>query len=245
VRDIGLDLPLDSVTAGAGAVWATVSSDSTGKGRLLRIDPKTGDITANRYIEAPSSVVAAGDGVVWLLDTQSPTSDLQRIDPATGRIVATVPTHTPGDAIAIGGDSLWTLDTRGVLTQRDARTGRALRRVPGLGSSIGVGEKALMADATGVWAVRPRALVRVASGGSVVRRVPLPANALTLLAEDSGELWLARGANGLKPQLLRFDRGTGKLTGSLNLGSHPPQALVPSPRGLWVVCADGIALLVR
>jgi hypothetical protein len=189
--------------------------------------------------------VAAGDGIVWLLETQAPKARLERVDPATGRVMATVPTDTSGDAIAIGGDSLWTLDARGVLTQRNPQTGKALRRVSGLGSSTGSGEKALAADATGVWAVRPGALVRVAGGGSVVRRLPLPTDTLTVFAEGPGEVWLARSAGGLKPRLLRFDRGTGKLTGSLDLGTHQPQALVPSPRGLWVVCADGTALLVR
>jgi hypothetical protein len=245
VRRFSLDLVGDSIRAGAGALWVTTAGNASGESLLLRVDPRTGRVTATRQVPSFSTALAVGDDTVWLLDTQTATARLRRVDPATGRIILTVPTRTSGDAIAVGGDSLWTLDGRGVLTQRDARTGRALRRVSGLGSSSGAGEKVLTADATGVWAVRPGALVRVASGGSVVRRVPLPANALTLFAEGPGELWLARGAGGLNPQLLRFDRGTGKPTGSLDLGSHQPQALVPSPRGLWVVCVDGTALLVR
>jgi streptogramin lyase len=245
VRSIGVDLPLDSIAAGAGAIWSTTSSDASGYGRLLRIDPKTGHVTAIHYLRGPSAVVAVGDGAVWLLDTQNPKAALHRVDPATGRVIATVSTHTSGDAIAIGGASLWTLDGSGVLTQHDPQTGKALRRVPGLGRNLGAGEKVLTGDATGVWAVRPGLLVRAVGGGRVVRRIPLPPDTLSVFAMDSDNLWLARGAAGLRSQLLRYDRGTGKLTGSLDLGSHQPQALVPSPRGLWVVCGDGIALLVR
>jgi hypothetical protein len=236
---INTSFPVDSITAGAGAVWAT------GGNAVLRIDPLTGHLTTVRSGQALSAVLAAGDGAVWRLGTQDPKSRLERLDPLSGRTIASIPTGTSGDAIAIGGKSLWTLDARGVLTQRDPGTGRTLRRVSGLGSSLGLGEKVLTADATGVWAVRPGALMRVATGGSVVRRIPLPGDALTVVAEGRGELWLARGATGLQPRLLRFDRGTGKLTGSLDLGTHQPQALVPSPRGLWVVCSDGTALLVR
>jgi streptogramin lyase len=242
VARIDTALPVDSITAGAGAVWVTAAN---GINATVRIDPITGDWTRTPSGPSLSAVLAAGDGAVWRLGTQDAKSRLDRLDPVSGRTIATIPTHTAGDAIAIGGSSLWTLDAGGVLTQRDPATGRALRRLSGLGRSLGLGEKVLTADATGVWAVRPGALIRVATGGSVVRRVPLPADALTVFSEDSGDLWLARGAAGLRSQLLRVDRRTGKLTGSLDLGSHQPQALVPSPRGLWVVCADGTALLVR
>jgi hypothetical protein len=242
VARIDTTLPLESIAAGAGAFWG---AEGNGLTEIVRIDPTTGKWTATRSGQSLSAVLAAGDGVVWRLDTQNPKSRLERLDPISGKTIASIATGTPGDAIAIGGNSLWTLDARGVLTQRDPGTGRALRRVSGLGSSLGLGEKVLTADATGVWAVRPGALMRVATGGNVVRRVPLPGDALPVFAEGPGELWLARGAAGLRSHLLRFDRVTGKLTGSLDLGSHQPQALVPSPRGLWVVCADGTALLVR
>jgi hypothetical protein len=106
-------------------------------------------------------------------------------------------------------------------------------------------EDLLGADATGVWALRPRVLVRVAEGGTVVRRIPVAADSLPIVAADAGKLWLVRGSSGLRSRLLRLDPATGEQTGSLDLGSHQPQALVPSPRGLWVVCADGVALLVR
>jgi streptogramin lyase len=245
VRVITVDLPLDSITAGTGAIWATTSGNPA-HGLLLRIDPGKGRVTATWRLRGYSVVSAAGDGAVWMLGTEDRQIGLERLDPATGRTTLRLPTPTLGDAIAIGGGSLWTLDAHGVLSRRDPRTGQALRRVPALGSPLGTGgEKVLVADATGVWLVRPGALVRVTTGGSVVRRIPLPADTMPLLAEARGDLWLARGATGVHPRLLRFDAGTGKLTGSLDLGSHQSQALVPSPRGLWVVCADGTALLVR
>jgi hypothetical protein len=180
-----------------------------------------------------------------LLGTYDDNRWLKRIDPISGRPITTIPTHTSGDAIAIGGGSLWTLDSAGVLTQRDTGSGRVLRRVSGLGTSTGTGEKVLAADATGVWVLRPRVLVRV-ERGRIIRRIPLPTDTIPVLVQSRSTLWVARtGRSGANPRLLRIDRDTGALTGSLNLGAHQPNALVPSPAGVWVITADGTALLVR
>jgi len=243
-RATSVDLPLDSIAVGTGAVWATASGNPS-DGRLLRVDPANGRVTATWSLRGYSAVPAAGEGAVWLLGTEDRQIGLERIEPATGRTMSRLPTRAPGDAMVIGGGALWTLDARGVLAQRDPATGRVVWRVSGLGSRPATGEKVLAADAGGVWVLGPGALVRVADGGSVVQRTSLPSDVLPVLAQDDRALWVARGAAGLQSRLLRFDRGTGKLTGSLDLGSHQPQALVPSPRGLWVVCADGTALLVR
>jgi hypothetical protein len=245
VRRIAVDGGMDSIAADAGAVWVTLEGQAPGRGRLVRIDPATGRITATVSLGGFSALVAAGPGAVWLLGTYDDNLSLKRIDPASGRAITTIRTQTSGDAIAIGGRSLWTLDSEGMLTQRDAGSGRVLRRVPGLGGSTGAGEKVLAADATGVWVLRPRVLVRV-EGGSITRRVPLPADTIPALAQHGSALWVARsGANGRNPRLLRIDRETGALTGSLNLGSQQPSALAPSTGGLWVITADGTALLVR
>jgi hypothetical protein len=243
VRRIVIDLPLESLSAGAGAIWATTTGTP---GQLVRVDPTTGRVTATRWLRGTSGVVAAHDGVVWLLGTQDLRVGLERLDPANGRTIASVPVRTTGEAIAIGANSLWTLDSRGVLVQRDLLTGRPLRRVPGLGGATDAGEKVLAADATGVWVLRPGALVRVAGDGPGVRRIPMPADTAALLAQSAGAVWTIRTA-GSSPsyQLLRIDPSAGAHTGSLNLGKHQPQALVPAPDGLWVVTADGTALRVH
>lgn len=246
VRRIPVVGAMDSIAAGGGAVWVTVGAQTQGRARLVRIDPATGRVTATLTVGGSGAQLAAGHGRVWLLGTYDENRWLKSVDPATARSIATIRTRTAGDAIAIGGGSLWTLDSAGVLTQRDANSGRPLRRVPGLGGSSGAGERVLAADASGVWVLRPRSLVRV-EGGSIVRRIPLPAGTLPVLAQSGGDLWVVRSVGSqAKSRLLRIDRGTGAVTGSLTLGaSHQPQALVPSPRGLWVIGADGTAQLVR
>lgn len=245
LRRIPVGGSVDSVAADVGAVWVTTSGDESHNGRLVRIDPRSGRVTAHFPMATYSAIVAADRGAVWLLSTHSDDLWLKRIDPATGRTLATLTTSTIGDAIALAGDSLWTLTAQGVLMQRDPDSGRALRRLAGLGSSPNQGEHVLAADASGVWVLRSGTLVRI-PGGGVVRRTPLRSATLPVFAHAGRALWIA-STSGFPPRygLLRVADDTGALTGRLDLGSHQPQALVPSPRGLWVVAADGTVLLVR
>jgi hypothetical protein len=192
--------------------------------------------------------VAAGN-VVWLM--AAPDHDvvtLKRIDPATGRTVAGVRTGDANVAAAIGGDHLWTLTPRGVLQLRDLLSGRVVRRLHALGSAInysGDTDTPLAADASGLWVLRPGAIVRVSAGGAV-RRMPLRVPTVPTVADDGSALWVATGRQYPTGYgLARLEPGTAKRTGTLDLGTHQPKALIPSPRGLWVVCADGTALLVR
>jgi hypothetical protein len=237
-----------SIAAGAGAIWVTPNEDPANVARLVRLDPRTGRITARLPLDTGSGVVAAGSRTVWLMansDHPVGSSRLDRIDPATGRTTATVPLPIFGDAIELAGASLWTLTPHGELTQRDPDSGRALRQVV-LAASTDRGENVLAADVSGVWVLRPGALVRVDAGGKVARRLPVPAGTLPVLARDGDALWIAQ-ASGFPPRysVLRLAPDTGATTRTVDLGSHEPRALVPAGGGLWVVGADGTALLVR
>ena len=42
----------------------------------------------------------------------------------------------------------------------------------------------------------------------------------------------------------RIDPRTGKVTATVQLGTHYPRALVPVRGGLWVIAGDGTAVLI-
>jgi hypothetical protein len=250
VRRVPLPGDADSIAVGAGAVWVTVDErqgERPDVAGLVRIDPRTGRTRLSSLGTSSSAKVAADRGAIWVMSTDQH-AWLKRIDPATGRAIA-VRIQTPAAEIAIGGESLWTLSDVGVLVQHDPISGRPLRRLPGLATrSPTSGERVLAADAGGVWVLQPRGVVRV-TGGSVLRRQPLVRiGTIPLLGAHGRALWLA-GPSPFGPRaryrVFRFDRDTGALTGTLDVGFGAPRAFAPSPDGMWVVTGDGTALLVR
>jgi len=67
------------VTAGAGAIWATVTGDDA----VVRIDPQTDVVTRRIPVGDRPVGVTFGAGAVWVANTDGTVS---RIDPATGHV---------------------------------------------------------------------------------------------------------------------------------------------------------------
>jgi DNA-binding SARP family transcriptional activator/streptogramin lyase len=101
--------PIFFVAAGRKAVWITQGSD------VLRIDPRTNELTKTIALPSPDAStksglhpvpidLGAGGGNVWV-----PTQDerLLRIDGGTGAISATTVLPGEGDSPAVGAGGLW------------------------------------------------------------------------------------------------------------------------------------------
>jgi DNA-binding SARP family transcriptional activator/DNA-binding beta-propeller fold protein YncE len=133
VRTIHLGSPLDGVAASRGAVWAISGVDA----RAFRLDPRSGDVTAQIPLVARPGegtpfpeAVAIGAGFVWVLDGN--TAEVTKIDPSLGRVLATIPlgiTHGPTQ-IAAGSGAAWTANTDGTVSRIDARDGTVLSIAP-------------------------------------------------------------------------------------------------------------------
>jgi len=76
--------PALGVAVGAGSVWVTVAHQ--GPGHLVRIDPRTNEITGRFPTGDGPATVAVGEGGVWVRVT-SGNARLQRFDPSTGELV--------------------------------------------------------------------------------------------------------------------------------------------------------------
>jgi len=112
------------LAADAGAVWmlsgtgdSAYLSDQTG--RLLRLDQRTGTVTATTPLPglaaglAAGPVLVLGGGAVWLAGPSTPLQDgggiLVRVDPASGRVTGWLrrPLGFAQDALAAGPHGAW------------------------------------------------------------------------------------------------------------------------------------------
>lgn len=237
----------EGIAAGAGAVWvASPDAHEVGRGSLLsRIDPRTGDverINVRGYVMG----LAVGAGGVWLLEWHNPL--LRRIDPASHERTATVEVPRAMVAAAVGGDrTLWALGPEGTVVSIDGNS-LAVQRVPRVAGTWGGGfQNALDADAQGAWVANRQAdmLLRIESG-RVVSRIPVGADPGPVAVGD-GAVWVAYGDRAAlrgNYRLARIDPETGTVAATVDLGRHPPTALLVAGDDVWVIAGDGTALLI-
>lgn len=124
-RVVGKPIPLPAdgwdLAAGLGSVWATQFD-----GRLIRIDARTGRISA-RISARPiyfGSVVTVGGGFVWTGndDERNESGSVSKIDPATNRVVGNVTGLGSPQSIAFGRGAVWVADHAGWLLKIDPTT---------------------------------------------------------------------------------------------------------------------------
>ena len=149
IEAIPVGRPLVGVAAGAGGVWAI----SGKRAEILRVDPRTRDVTmplplvgAPGLASAYPRAVAANDRYVWVLNGN--TGSITKIDARARSVVSTTrvgveraPAHLAADARAV-----WVANEDGTLARVDAESdeirfydvGRTLR-------DVAVGEGALWA----------------------------------------------------------------------------------------------------
>jgi class 3 adenylate cyclase/streptogramin lyase len=188
------------------------------------IDPKTNRVVDEIPLGTKASLIAAGEGFVWLADPD--TSTLFKIDPRSRRVVRRIGIGV-GDiptGIAVGEGSVWLAVIRG-------RTLAVLELAPGLGSlsSEVVVERAPRALVGGVaLAVGEGALWALElDNGEVSRidpdrrpqRVAVRAEGVDArsIAVGQGAIWLG-GNNGVT----RMDPATGATLASIPVGSGVP-----------------------
>ena len=83
VRTTRVSGTLNELAVGAGRVWAITLDVGGQRSRLLRLDPRSGRVTAGRRLPgAPSSIVER-DGRVWIGGLDGFTPTLWRVSPAT------------------------------------------------------------------------------------------------------------------------------------------------------------------
>jgi YVTN family beta-propeller protein len=123
-----LDTSPCEITPAFGSLWVVTQS-----GRLDRVDPRTGDVTARIKVGATSYQAVATPDAVWVSNRDDGT--LTQVDPATNDVVRTVrlPDMQPGGMVYAAG-ALWIgNDTSGSTTLRrmDPQTRKTVRVTAG------------------------------------------------------------------------------------------------------------------
>jgi hypothetical protein len=234
-----------NIAAGNGSVWARgLAGDVT---RIWRIDPATNRVAA-RFDAQYGGGLAVSPGSVWVPRQDQSGSSLLRLSSATGRPTREI-SVAGGVGIASTGHQIWTVRGDGTVVRVNARSGRVEHVWPGLTPGLAVDRDttgAIVADTAGAWILgtQQTTIFRL-EGGRVTRTLDIPADTPPLLAHAGSALWVASrdDARG-HYQLSRIDPDRGGVTAVVDIGRHPPQALVPVRGGLWVVAGDGTAVLI-
>jgi streptogramin lyase len=195
--------PQDAVLA-EGSLWV-----SDFEGRVVRVDPASGRVTARIEVPGNPAGIAAGDGAIWVASPDlSPDGDgmLARIDPRSNRVVERVQVGAYVEAIAVGAGGVWLIDQhRPGLDRIDPATGERTARVPFARAGAMV-----VGDDTTLWALGDEGTVVTVDGRSLsvdrLRGVVASgyASAEDMMAADSDGAWVvARGEN----KVLRIEAG--------------------------------------
>jgi serine/threonine-protein kinase len=182
----------NALSIGNDRVWAT-TRPGTGRGELVRIDPRTNAVDGPPVRAGEALVaVAAGADAVWVADEAA--NAVARVDPLSGEIVARVPVGAAPARLAVAPGVVWVANLGdSTLTRIDTQTNRAV----GVPISLGKEIQDIAIASGRLWVASADATVTPldvrtgdVTGPSVaVGRPPLS------LAADRDELWVANGGD--------------------------------------------------
>jgi streptogramin lyase len=99
-KSITVPSALIGVTVGRDAVWAVGTN-----GEVVRVDPKTDEVTTTIVTGYGATKLAAGLDAIWVLNPAR--GMVVRIDPQTNTVVGTIAVGAGAKAIAVGLGSVW------------------------------------------------------------------------------------------------------------------------------------------
>ena len=190
------------------------------------ISPSGGAIRAVVSLGTAPSVLAAGDGAVWVANGNAGT--VSRIDPSTRAVVETIPVGSSPSGIAVARGAVWVADNYGNAVSRiDPAVDRVVQTIPVGNAPTGVA----VADGS-VWVVNSSdgTLTRIdAVTGALVKTIPVGAGA-TDVAVGAGVVWVSDEAG---DHVYRVDPRTDQVTAVINVGTGPT-ALAVGFGSVWV-----------
>jgi DNA-binding beta-propeller fold protein YncE len=211
------------------------------------IDPRTNRVTAEIPLGFKSSLVAAGEGHIWVVDSRGAT--LRKIDPRT-REVQTIPLAAgAGDVpfgIAVGGGAVWVAVLRGthqVVLELGPDLGEPRREIPfGEGGAplfglhpLAVGDRALWAidrSVGGIW--------RIDFAERKARKLTEGLDALAI-AVAGDAVWVAGQAT-----VTKIDAATGFTLGSMPVDTATAEtssiAVGRDEASIWFASSAGDSL---
>jgi peptide/nickel transport system substrate-binding protein len=223
------------VTALAAAAAATVVAVSLGspqpstllaEGVAGILDPATGALTGQIPLGGTPTALAAGAGVVWVVDTDD--DSVGRIEMGSRRLTQTIDVGGAPTSVAVGDGSVWVANsTSGTVTRIDPVTGRVRQTV-----QLGGAPAAVVFDHDALWItdVAAAAVLRLdPATGTVTARIAV-GDAPAAIVAGEGELWVSNSGDGT---VTRIDPVQGIALSSLHVGNDP-RGIALDGASLWV-----------
>jgi serine/threonine-protein kinase len=204
VATISLDHNPNAVAAGAGRVWVGSAENQS----VLRINPKTNEVTGRVNTAGPNSI-AATSGEVYVANTDS---TLSRIDPST--LALSNAPNSGYRSVAVGEDAIWTVGYLGLVHVN--REGLVVRRV----SRAGFSPFAVVTGGGAVWVLddKLRSLWRIDPRTDHIRK-------RIRLGFDPGRVAIGRGrvwvTDNSGDAVAEIDPAANRIVRSIPVGNGP------------------------
>jgi YVTN family beta-propeller protein len=135
-----LPIAADGLAFGGRSLWASERA----AGRVVRIDPASGQVVASTQVGNGPTGIAFGDGAAWVANSLDGT--VSRVDPGTNSVAATIPAGDGPTAVTVDPTGVWVSDEFGGAVLRiDPRTNQ-----PGVPIRVGSQPQGLSTSPGGV-----------------------------------------------------------------------------------------------
>jgi YVTN family beta-propeller protein len=209
-------------SSGGRAKPPAIPGDSVGA-----LSPAAGSIRAVVPLGTAPSAVVAGDGAVWVANSNAGT--VSRIDPETRSAVETIPVGTAPSGLAVGGGAVWVANNDdGTVSRIDPMVGRVVQTI-----AVGNAPTGVAVGEGSVWVANSSdgTLSQIdAVTGAVTDTIALGGAGATGVAVGEGAVWVSDEAG---DRVLRVDPQSDQVTASINVGSGPT-AIAVGFGSVWV-----------
>ncbi|WP_051222273.1 serine/threonine-protein kinase [Conexibacter woesei] len=218
-----------SIAAGFGSLWVTNGPQA----RVVRINPATGAVQADRAVgSGEADVVATGEGAVWIgrraIKTTDPPSSIVKVDPHGGKTTE-IPFGQEGVSwITTGGGYVWVPNRRRARLSRITPSNGERKSTP-----IGLGKHRAVFGGGQIWVSNYDDGTLTQNNRALDNSAPV---ALSIrgplgIAYSAGTVWVA---SQLDNAVVRIDPKKGEVTGTPIEVGRTPFAITAHGKSAWV-----------
>jgi YVTN family beta-propeller protein len=209
-------------SSGGRAEPPVIPGDSVGA-----LSPAAGLIRAVVPLGTAPSAVVAGDGAVWVANSNAGT--VARIDPETRSAVETIPVGTAPSGLAVGGGAVWVANNYdGTVSRIDPTVDRVVQTI-----AVGNAPTGVAVGEGSVWVANSSdgTLSQIDEvTGAVTDTIALGGPGAAGVAVGEGAVWVSDEPG---DRVLRVDPQSDQVTASINVGSGPT-AIAVGFGSVWV-----------
>ena len=209
------------IDGGPSAEAADIAPNSLGL-----LDPGTGGLEEQIAVERAPTGVAAGDGAVWV--TNSNDASVSRVDPSTGTVRQTIPVGSSPSGIALGAGSVWVANhDAGTVSRIDPSTNGVVQTI-----SVGNGPTAVAYGERTVWVANSndRTLSQLDPITGAERQTTRTDAVGRGVAVGAGSVWVTDEST---KTVARVDAKTGEVIDTVSVGNGP-SGIAYGEGGVWV-----------